>query len=198
MYWLLDVGVIALLVAAIADGYRRGIIRMLLGLGAFFLRIIYTLLIAVVVLFIAQMVGALDALTLALTKALGESSFYSTEMFANFIAAAIFAVVGIVIGVVTLFFIVRACRRAAAKSKKPFIFNRLLGVIVWIVIFVALLLVILGFLRALANAGGLLSVDEVIRACPITGWVYKINPLTSIIEKTKIPYYIIKYASGKF
>ncbi|MBO4572782.1 MAG: hypothetical protein J5762_03330 [Clostridia bacterium] len=203
MYWLLDVGVIALLIAAVADGYRRGIIRMLLGVGAFLLRLIFTLVFMALIVFVAEMTGALDALTLAFVKAMGQSGILqmaglSTEQVANIFAAAVFAVVGIIVAIVLLFFISRAMRRASLKSGKPFLVNRIIGVIVWIALYAALLLVVLGVIRAIANNNGLLELDEMLRACPITGWVYKINPLTSIIDRTGIPKIIVNVSGGKF
>ena len=197
MYWLLDVAIVALFVLVFVEGFRKGIFGMLLGVGAFFLRFIYTILVAAIVVAIFQFTGLVDALTVPLAKGLGESSLYDTAMVANILALAIFFVIGITVAIITLFFIVKAVRKhVILKGSQPFVVSRIFGIIVGEAVYCAFLLVVFGFIHGVVEAGGLPATFELITACPISGFIYRINPLNPVFEQ--IGYIVYNVFSGNF
>ncbi|MBR1891509.1 MAG: hypothetical protein IJ811_03330 [Clostridia bacterium] len=200
MYWLLDVAFIALLAIVVVEGYRVGILGMVSGVFAFILRFLFTVVVTALFVFLMEITGATQALALPITKALGESNIYETQMLAYFIAVAIFAVVGIAISIFALFFIVRALKKKKIKKddgkRNPV--NGILGLIVALVLYCAFVLLLLGFVNALAQEGGLTGLDEAFRACPVLSLIYVNNPLTALISSTKLPEYLISAITGRF
>ena len=199
MYWLLDIVFLALLVLVFAVGLKKGVVGLMLDFGAFFVRFLYTLVVASLFLFLCMITGLVDALTVPLVKALGNSQLYDSAMVANILSAVIFFVLGIFIAIFTLWLIVKAIKkRQIEKGKKPKALNKILGVIVAVVLYLAFVIGLLGFFHSLANAGGVQALDETLRACPILGLLYKLNPITDLLDSTGIPAMIINYATGRF
>ena len=107
--------------------------------------------------------------------------------------------IGLTFAIISLVFIVKGIRRhIILKGKRPFIVSRILGIIIGEAVYCAFLLFIFAFIHGIVKAGGLPATDEVIRACPISGFIYKINPLNDIVEGTNIPFYVFNILTGNF
>ena len=204
MYWLFDVALVALFVAVFIDGFSKGISGLFLGIISFFLRFLYTIVVAAAVLMLFEFTGLIDALTVPIAKGLGESSLYPTPILANGLAALVFFLIGLGVAVVTLFFIIRAIRRArivngAGPSSSVFgVINRVIGIIVAVGLLCAFVLVIFGFIHGIVACGGFPATDEFLRACPISGLIYKNNPLKAILYDTGIPAMVYNIFHGNF
>jgi|GEM_PF-3194219 len=199
MYWLLDVAVLVLLLIVISAALRRGVLGILVGVGSFILRFLYTILFTGLFVFICQITGLIDALTLPMTKAIADSTIYDSAMVANFLAAAILAVIGLLFAIFTLFIIVKTASAAYRKKSRPAGFiNRTLGLIIGVVLYVGGLYAIFGVVHAFVNAGAFPATDELLRACPVTNLLYNKNILTKIVYDTGLPKMIINALSGNF
>ena len=203
MYWLFDIAIIALFIAVFVDGLKKGLSGLLLGIFSFFLRFLYTIVVAALIVAIFQLTGLVDALSEPIAKGLGESSLYPTDMVATG-SALIFFIIGLNIAVVTLFFIIRGIRRSriargAGPSRNFFgVLNRILGIIVAVGLLSAFTLVIFGFIHGVVECGGFQATGELLRACPVSGLIYKYNPLNGIISDSRIPYFVYNAFHGNF
>ena len=204
MYWLLDIAFLALLVLVFSVGLKKGVIGLLLDFGAFFVRFLYTIVVAALFLFVCMITGLVDAFTVPLNKAIGDSVMipeltgFDSYMIANCLSAVLFFVLGIFIAIFTLWLIVKAItKRNIQRGHKPTFVNKLLGVIVAVVLYIGFTMGLLAFIHSIANVGGLQGLDEALRACPVLSLLYKFNPITPILDKTQIPQLIVNFATGR-
>ena len=200
MYWLLDFAVIALFLIVFFGGLRHGITGMLLGVGAFFVRFIYTMLVMAIFVVICELTGLVDALSVPLVLGLGYSTIYDSEMLANILALVIYACIGLYIGIFTLYLIVRAIRRGRIKRGVVHvaIVDRILGMIVAVALFLAFMYALMAFLHSIINAGGLPSLADLFIACPVTGLFYRNNMLVPMLDSTKIAHILVNLINGNF
>ncbi|MBP5177547.1 MAG: hypothetical protein ILP02_03065 [Clostridia bacterium] len=210
MYWLFDVALIALFIAVFVDGLRKGVSGILFGVFSFFLRFLYTVVVVAAVVLVFELTGMVTALAMPIQRGLGESSIFpavsggmmTSEVLANAISALIFAIVGIAVAVITMFFISRAVRRArivkgAGPSKSVIgIINRVIGVIITVAVFMAFVFIVFAFIHSIADAGGFHATDEMLRACPVSSLIYKNNPLTKLLNDTGLPSMIYNVFHG--
>lgn len=197
MYWLLDILIVALIALAAFGGVKKGFFGMLSGVGAFCLKFVSVIIVTGLFLLLMQVTGVIDALTLPFVKAMGESSLYKSEMIANILATAIFLLVGVSLSWFGVYLIIKLIK-SKQKTKLPACWDTVVGGVLAGVLALLLVYVIYAFLHAVAAYGGVPAMDELLRACPISGLLYKYNPFNAMFGNMSFIESMVNLFKGNF
>lgn len=197
MYWLLDILIVALIALAIFGGVKKGFTGMLGGVGAFCLKFVFVIVVTAAFLLVMQLTGVIDALTLAFEKAIGESSLYPSAIVANILATALFLLVGVSLSWFGVFLLIRLIN-SKRKAKITACCNAVVGGVIAGVLALLLVYVIYAFLHAAASYGGVPATDELLRACPISGLLYRYNPFNAMFGNMSFIESLVNLLKGNF
>ncbi len=197
MYWLLDILIVALIVLAIFGGVKKGFVGMLSGVGAFFLKFVCVIIITGLFVLLMQATGVIDALTLPLVKAFGESNLYQSEMIANILATAIFALIGISLSWFGVYLVVKLIKSKQSATEHA-TWNTVVGGVVAGVLCLLLVYIAYAFIHAVVACGGLPATDELLRACPISGLLYRYNPFNAMFGNMSFIQSLVDLLKGNF
>ncbi len=191
MYWILDVIVILLTLIAIICGYKRGIVDML----ATFISVILLFALAIVggagFLLLFYKLNVVDNFAYAWISVLGETnSLFSLLNMTSFdvcqiISALILFIIGLIISAVIFVYLGKLLRTVYDKIPHTGVFGVVCGVlgsVVYLALVYGVLLAAFGSIHALSGKGNefFMRIDEFLRSCTISGWLYDINPFNEM------------------
>ena len=197
MYWLLDILIVALIALAAYGGVKKGFVGMLSGVGAFFLKFICVIIVTGLFILLMQATGVIDALTLPLIKAFGESNIYQSKMIANIVATAIFVLIGISLSWFGVYLVVKYINSKSKKGELP-LWNTVVGGVVAGVLALLFIYVVYAFIHAVSLYGGLPATDGLLRACPISGLLYRYNPFNALFGNMSFIQSLVDLLKGNF
>lgn len=195
MYWLLDIAVVLLLVLFAIWGFRRGLANKLLAIIAVLLLIVVGVALGPVFLLLFYKVGGLAGLSYAFLSLIGETNSLfqlmniTSAQVSEILAAFILLVIGWIIGGIiatSLYRLVRKGIDAIPSGKGVFgIINGILGLILYVAFYAAILLAVFALVSVLANKDEPIEffqrIGMFIDSCSISGLIYRINPLVSLL-----------------
>lgn len=194
MYWLLDVLMILLIVAALLLGYRRGIVNMLATTFAVLLLLVFGIAGAAGFLLLLYKVGAVDNLGYMLLNVFGETnslfsligitSFDVCQIVSALILFLLAAVISGAIFVAAGWGLKKLCDKIPNNGVFGIISGSL-GAIIYLAIVLAFFWAITGLFYALAQNGGAFSQDlcNFFESCQVSGWLFKINPIKELFAQ---------------
>ncbi len=197
MYWLLDILIVALIALAAFGGVKKGFVGMLSGVGAFFLKFVCVIIVTGLFVLLMQATGVIDALTLPLVKAFGESSLYESKKIANIVATAIFALIGISFSWLGVYLVVKFIKSKQLTTEHA-TWDTVVGGVVAGVLALLLIYIIYAFIHAVVACGGLPATDELLRACPISGLLYRYNPFNAMFGNMSFIQSLVDLLKGNF
>ncbi len=188
MYWIIDVIVIAIVLSALIIGVKRGFLRMVGGLLSFVLAPVLT--VAGIGLFILLLykLGVVDQMTLLMVKVIGETNSLFGLMHiesydvAYYLGLVVLAIIGFIISYILVILLFKGLSKAmqnCGKKGAVRVIDAILGVIIRLVICAAIILGLFAVIHALKDT--LAGLDELLRACPLSGLIYKHNPFNELM-----------------
>lgn len=193
MYWLIDIVAVILLLAAIWYGFNRGLVKLASGAAIVILRIVCVAAGALFFLFIFQWIGAVDALTNAMANIFGQAERFAIGAVAeylvdwqNILATCIILIPSIILSMLIFWFLFHWLEKLVEKIEVKGSLNlvdKILGIVMMVIILILVYAVILGVINGFAENGLMLYLDEVLRACPFTGFIYKHNIFSGVFVK---------------
>lgn len=202
MYWLVDVVFILLLVITIVCSIKAGITGIFNGLiFGFVMKIVLLVAFTAGFLLLFEYTGAVDALSVAFGRLVGNSSFYPSETVCDIFAIALFAFISFLLGFLLMFLVYKLFAKIFANCKLKggaSVVNKVIGCIVGVCLYVGVAACLFGCIHAFADAGSMQAADEVMRANVVSGFLYEINPLNGLFNDLNFAPYVIDLFHGKF
>ena len=192
MYWLIDVVAVIVLLLAIYGGFKNGLAKIAGSAFVYVFRILFLLAGALGFLLFFRATGAINGLTNFFAGILGQTDelplMSASELLAsapNMLATAVCFLPSLALSYVVFAFLFRYLDKLTEKislSGTLGIWDRIAGMIIAFISFFVFYAIVLAIFYSFANHGGLLYLDEVLRACPLTGLIYKNNVFVDAID----------------
>ncbi len=191
MYILLDIAVVVLLIIAVWRGLKKGFFNTSYGFIGALLVIAFSAVFAVILTIGLYKLGITTQMQYGFINLIGETNGLfkllnvTSEQIAYWLAlAVVFIVLFILCYIVMLLLnksflgLMEDCR----DNKVFMVIDSTIGLIINLALVVVLVLGLYAIVYSLNSINMLTSFDEVIRACPLSGLIYKVNPLNEIIK----------------
>lgn len=195
MYILVDIIVVLLLVIAVWRGVKKGFFNTSFGLVGSLIVIALALLIAAVFTYVFHKLGAIDQIKLAFLKLIGENNGFlkmlhvTNERVAYYIALAIIGLPCFIVAYVLMLLVNKSFISFIEDCRGNTVF-RVIDSTVGVIVNFALVAVVIYLSFAIVHACNaknvLTSVDEVLRACPISNFIYNHNPFNDAMADAGI------------
>lgn len=208
MYWLIDLAVILLIVLAVVRGVKKGFFNGSFTLIGFFIMLALSVALTAVFVLLFYKLGAIDQLTFVFAKALGETGPFlgkigvTTANVAYYISLAIVAIICFIVSyiiVIKLCGLLRRGMESCRDHSRAFrIIDSTIGVVVNLALVGVLLVGVFGFFHAFNTTDMFTSVDEALRACPISGLLYNHNPVNSLFADMGFAEKIVDLLNANF
>lgn len=201
MYWLVDVVVILLLVLTVVGSIRAGITGMIGGIIAFLLRIVFVVAFTAGFLYLFQITGVVDALSLAFLRLIGNSGIYPSETVCDVFSLISLGVLSFVVAYLLTLVIYKIFGKLFSKIHLTGGFgvaSKVIGCVVGVCLYVGVVACVFAGIHAFAEAGSFQAADEVMRANIISGFLYRVNPLNSLFSDLGFAPYLINLFHGHF
>ena len=194
MYWLIDVVMVIALLLAIYGGFKNGLVKIASSAFVYLFRVIFLFAGAFGFLLFFRATGAINGLTNFFAGVLGQTDelplMSVSEKLAsapNMLATAVCFLPSLALSYVVFAFGFRYLDKLTDKISVTGtlgLLDKIFGMSFAIIAFFLFEAIILAVFYSFANHGGLLYLDEVLRACPFTGLIYKNNIFVDAIDET--------------
>lgn len=201
MYWLVDVFVLLFLVLTIVGSIKAGFTGMLGVILSYAFRIIFVLAFTAGFLLLFQLFGAIDGLSVWLTGFVGNSDAFPTETVSSVLALVVFFFISLVLGFVVGFTVYKLLAKLLGKLRPKFFdsaVNKVIGCVLGVCLYVGVIACVFACVHAFATAGGMLAVDETLRANILSGFLYEVNPLNALFESAGFAPKLLDMFHGHF
>ena len=206
MYWLIDVVAVILLLAAIWYGFNRGLVKLASGAGIVILRVVCVAAGAFLFLAIMQSVGIVDALTNSLANMFGQTEKFAIASVAekltswqNILATLICLIPAVILSMlifwVAFHYLEKLVEKIELKGNLALV-DKILGIVIIVILFFVIYALILAVIGAFAYNGVMLYLDEMLRACPLTGLIYKHNAFLGAFKDMGVIVWISQHIAG--
>lgn len=192
MYWLIDVVAVIALLAAIYSGFKNGLVKIAGSAFVYAFRVLFLFAGAFGFLLFFRATGAVNGLTNFFAGILGQTDeipvMSISEKLAsapNMLASAVCFLPSLLLSYVVFAFAFKYLNKLVSKieiSGTLGLLDRIFGMALALIAFFIFYAIILAIFYSFANHGGLLYLDEVLRACSLTGVIYKNNAFVEAID----------------
>lgn len=206
MYFLIDVVVVILALLTAYAAFRRGLAGLAGGAFVVIFRIAFVLGGAFLLLLLFQAIGVVDALTNFFVGIFGQTEAFAVASIAeklaswpNILATFVALIPSFILSYLIFGFLFRYLEKLTKKisvSGTLGFVDTVLGIFIAVTAFFIFYAILLAIVYSFANHGGLLYLDEVLRACPLTGLIYKNNAFVSAIDDMGITAKIMNAING--
>lgn len=191
MYILLDLAILLLLFVGVFRGIKKGFFNTSYGLIGSLLVIVFGAAFAGVLTVLVLKLGLIADLQYGFINLIGETNglFESlkitSEQVAYWLAIGIVFIVCFIISYVIMLYLNKGFLRLMEEARENVVFrviDSFVGLVVNVALVGGLVLGVFGLVHGFNAHNLLTSFDEVIRACPLSGLIYEVNPLNSVFE----------------
>lgn len=195
MYIILDVAIVFLIVAGIISGIKKGFIGLCFDVLGYFLFLGLAGVVATGLLALFYRLGAVDSLAIVFYRLIGSTNSLfeiigtTSQAVSFYISAIIVFLISFVVAYIAIMFLFRYVADALVKLRDDGVIrtiDNILGVALNLAVTIGLIWVVFSFSYSFNGNGILIGFNEVIRACPISGFIYKYNPLNGLWDSLTI------------
>lgn len=207
MYWLIDIFVVLLLVIAVFRGLKKGFFSTTYDFLGYFITLAFALLLTALFVLLFYKIGAIDQLKIVFIGLIGETGSFmekvgvTSEKVSYCLALGVVAIIGFIPSYVIAKFIHKGFVNLISDCRENRVFmviDSTVGVIVNTALVCCSVLAIFAFFHAFNTTNVFVSVDEALRACPISGVIYEHNPINDLIAGTGIQNVIADAINANF
>lgn len=195
MYIILDIAIVFLIAIAIISGIKKGFIGLCFDVLGYFLFLGLSGVVAMGLLVLAYRLGAVDSLAIVFYRLIGSTNSLfeiigtTSQAVSFYISSAIVFIICFVICYIAIMFLFRYVADALVKLRDDGIIrtiDNVLGVVVNLAVVIGLVCIVFAFSYSFNSQSILRDFNEAIRACPISGFIYEINPLKGMFVGANI------------
>lgn len=190
MYLLVDVAVALLLFIAIWRGLKKGFFNTSYGLIGTLIVIAFSVMLDALIVLIFYKVGVIDSFSRAILRVIGETNGLFAKLnvtsaqISYYVALGIIAIIGFFVSYPIMLFGHKKFLELMDNCRDNTVFrivDSVIGLIVNLALAIGFILFIYAVIFALNQKNLLLGAGEIIRACPLSSFIFNKNPLSQVI-----------------